>query len=354
MDRFYCNNDYENYLKEYESKVFGRLGVSSPSAEREIICMAESGNTVAYKLYADLIYYKKIMRKNRYRDAFDLYLKSAGINVDENGEWNCSGDSYPLAFWIIGYYLVNYKRESVLKDVETIDIIENMPFTERLKKALMLAEVSIEYIDAPGALNLMGRVLYEIADNNELFEKLGGFVSEYLTGRTFANISFTVGYLISKEDFRETAESFLVKAAEEGYVYACNSLAAREAERIINADDSDSEKISDLVLNYICFLKLAADKFEPYAANRLGLFYVTGEITSGEKKKRYKEYIDRSKAKEYFIKATTYPDANAAWGYFNLMKYFYNDYDNNIELMNEHMDYIKELNPKVYDIAMDL
>ena len=35
MEKFYCNSDYEEYLKEYESRIFGRLGVSSPSSERE-------------------------------------------------------------------------------------------------------------------------------------------------------------------------------------------------------------------------------------------------------------------------------------------------------------------------------
>ena len=49
-----------------------------------------------------------------------------------------------------------------------------------------------------------------------------------------------------------------------------------------------------------------------------------------------------------------YPDANSAWAYFNLIKYFHKDYDTNIDLLNEHMDCIKELNPAVYDIAMEL
>lgn len=354
MEKFYCNSDYEEYLKEYESRIFGRLGVSSPSSEREIICMAETGNTVACKLYADMIFYKKILRKNCYSDAFELYLKSAGISVDEEGEWNCSGNSYPLSFWIIGYYLVNYKRETLLKNCEDIRIIDNMTLSERIITALSLSEVCIEYVDAPGAVNLIGRILYEIADNAELYEELKEDVSEILEGRFFDKIAFEVGELRSAEDCKSAAEGFLVKAAEEGYVYACNSLAAREADRIVKLSEDDKTMLDEYILNYICFLKLAADRFEPYAANRLGLFYMTGEITSGDKKKRFKEYMDRSKAKEYFIKATNYPDANAAWGYFNLIKYFYNDYVNNIELMNEHMDYIKELNPKVYDIAMDL
>ena len=51
---------------------------------------------------------------------------------------------------------------------------------------------------------------------------------------------------------------------------------------------------------------------------------------------------------------TKYPDSNSAWAYFNLIKYFNKSYANNLELLNEHMDYIKELNPEVYDIAIEL
>ena len=40
--------------------------------------------------------------------------------------------------------------------------------------------------------------------------------------------------------------------------------------------------------------------------------------------------------------------------YFNLIKYFHKDYDTNIDLLNEHMECIKELNPAVYDVAIEL
>ncbi len=65
-------------------------------------------------------------------------------------------------------------------------------------------------------------------------------------------------------------------------------------------------------------------------------------------------HINRSLAREYFLKATKYPDSNSAWAFYNLIKYFHKDYDNNIELMNEHMDCIKQLNPRVYDLAIEL
>ena len=74
MNRFTCDLSYENDLKEYTEQILEKNGVSSQAAEREIMCMADEGNTVAGKLYADLVFYKKILRKNPYREAFDLYL----------------------------------------------------------------------------------------------------------------------------------------------------------------------------------------------------------------------------------------------------------------------------------------
>ena len=83
-------------------------------------------------------------------------------------------------------------------------------------------------------------------------------------------------------------------------------------------------------------------------------FYLSGEIKAGERKVICRDFIDKALAKEYFKKATSYLDMNSAWAFYNLIKNYHKDYDNNIELMNEHMDYIKELNPKVYDLAMEL
>ena len=80
-----------------------------------------------------------------------------------------------------------------------------------------------------------------------------------------------------------------------------------------------------------------------------------GEIRSSDGREMYfRYYINTTFAKKYFQKATVYPDSNSAWAYLNLIKYFHKDYDTDIDLLNEHMDCIKELNPAVYDIAIEL
>ena len=363
---FNSDGSYKEDIRVYTENIIERDGVSSKSSEREIVCMSEEGNLLALKLYADMIFYKKIYHKHAYRDAFDLYMKSAGMSVFE-GIWSCSGRSYPLAFWSLGYYLVNYKRESVLAKCETIDVIEEMSMKDRMRTALELSIACLESENISAAINLVGRILRESSEDEELFNEIKDIVNDKVLKLDLPEMTGRPDSISTMSDAAELAELFFVTAAQDGYVFACNSLAAKEADAIVQmktkidseetSDDGKAElqeKLNESIINYICYLKIAADKYEPYASNRLGLFYMTGEISTSNGKKVFKEYVDTSLAKEYFIRATVYPDENSAWGYFNLMKYFPKMYERDIDLMNEHMDYIKELNPAVYDLALDL
>lgn len=403
--KYTCDGSYEEHLKAYNEHILRKYGVSSQSAEREIIWMSDSGNTVARKLYADMVFYQKILRKNYYRDAFSLYMQSAGITIYEDGKWQSNGRAYPVSFWMLGYYLVNYRRESFLQKCETIDAIEMMTFEERLGCALELAVSCLDYEEVPGAVNLIGRILREISEDEELFERLFEQIGSVFADHDYAKLGFSVEWnsCNTADDLDDIAETFFLAAAKEGYVYACNNLAAREADRIVELakqarveqqnsggeqngekkqspneqqdsigiqnsanpqackERQESGRVQDIknqidaaIRRYVEFLTISADKYEPYAANRLGLFYRTGEIIGSSGNTVCRDHIDSKLAKEYFLKATVYPDANSAWAYLNLMKYYHQDYDTNIELMNEHMEYIKVLNPEVYDIAMEL
>lgn len=323
MNRFEVNTDYKIDFAVYTDKVITKYGSSSQAAELEIVSMAEGGNAVAKKAFGDLIFYKRIKSKHPYRDAFTLYMEAAGLSVDDSGEWSISGKAYPQAFWPVGYYLVNYKCESVLANCETIDVIERMSRKDRLDVAMDLSKACLSHVKAPAAINLIGRIVKE-----------------------------------TKGD--DAANEYFVDAANSGYVYACNNLAMAESERILqliteDAYDPNSPDVKEHIEKYRYYLTTSADKYEPYAGNKLGLFYMTGEIKNAKgEKHHFKEYIDTAMAKEYFKKATVHPDVNSAWAFFNLIKYFHKEYDNNLDLLNEHMEIIKELNPKVYDIAIDL
>lgn len=400
MPAFICNMAYKDDLKVYNERILEQYGVSSQTAEREIMSMADEGNVVAEKLYGDMLFHKKIMCKYPYRSAFDMYMDSAAIQIDEAGNWRTAEDkkAYPLSFWVLGYYLVNYKRESFLTKCEDIDIIEKMSLADRFKTALGLALSCIRYTDSPVAKNLAGRILKEVAESSDFLGEVGADISKELAdiNKEFADSrqagskqgdsiqsSSTKSTLVrsnpTQEDFLALSEEYFIEAAKGGYVFACNNMAAREAEKIVqlyfeagnsgNADKNSTENIDKIssensvksldemrehISRYIDYLKTSAEKYEPYAANRLGLFYITGEITGSAGKAVFREYVDFPTAKRYFKLATHYPDANSAWAYMNLMKYFYKDYEKDIDMMNEHMEYIKKLNPAVYDIAMEL
>ncbi len=374
---FTCDDSYKADMTQYMKNVIERYGVITQSAEREIICLAETGNVVAAKLYADMIFHKKLLKKNPYRDAFYEYLKAAGISIISEEKWLGGKKAYPLAYCSLGQYLVNYRRESILKNCELIPELEDMTLVERMALAFSMALSGIEYIKAPEVVNLLGRILKEISLDEELYNALGakafleldlseGF-KETIAVASKSGMNIEDKASGSPDKLREYADILFENAAREGYVYACNSLALREADKIIELShrldtDPDSDRDSDsakkemdaLIKKYVEYLGIAADRYEPYAANRLGLFYRTGEILGTKDKIINKEYMDHSLAKEYFKKATVYHNSNSAWAYLNLIKYYYKDYEKDIDLMNEHMEYIKMLNKEVYDIAMEL
>lgn len=356
-----CSKEYLSDFKEYSEKVLIKSGFSSQNAERDTLYLADKGNVVAIKSYADLLFYKKILRKNNYRDAFGLYLNAAGL-CEEEGGFSFTPHAYPPAFWSVGYYLVNYKCESFLKNCGKIETIEKLNRAERLSWALSLAVACVKEVRLSAALNLIGRIFMEVSENAELYSCLKDEVNHALS---------SLGHSLCVDSPSSCADAALAlfeKAADEGYVYACNNLARRNAEKIFalvnESENKDSNVIyaedtgdfTSLLNSYESYLKRSADKYEPYAANRLGLFYMLGEVSSPDNARKlcFRSRINHAEAKKYFKKATVYPDANSAWAFLNLIKYFHRDYDQDIDLLNEHMDYIKELNPKVYDIAMDM
>ena len=349
-----CDGSYLEDLKSYTEGILKRSGISSPAAEREILRMADAGNTVACKLYADLLFYKKVMRKHAYRDAFMLYRKAAGIRIDDNGEWTCSAKSYPAAFWNIGYYLMNYRRESFLKDCEEIPEIGSMTPADRKVLALELSVACMKETDVAGAVNLVGRILKEASEDPVLYERCKDVLSSLSGMSGFAVKKLVFPVCDTQETCEAAADLFFETAAGEGYSYACNNLALREADRIIAAARAEDPAVYEYAVKYEAYLKNSADRYEPYAANRLGLYYLKGEIKGSTETICIRAESDHTKAREYFKKAIVYPDRNSAWAYYNLIKYFYKDYHNDLELLNEHMDCIRQLNPEVYDLAMDL
>ncbi|MCR5249714.1 MAG: hypothetical protein K6E50_03825 [Lachnospiraceae bacterium] len=302
---------YRADLQEYSEKVLETYGVASQSAEREIIRLADEGNSVARKLYADMLFYGKLVRKEPLTTAFELYRLASDLTIPENGEeWSVGEHSYPAALWSCAYYLLDYRRKGVLLKCGEIPCIEKLDIPKRLALSLRLALLCISDIPYAGALNLAGRILQECAAAEETFHSLKAQIKESLAGKKYPTLSFSVGPVSSCAECAECAEQFFQAAAEGGYVYACNNLAAMEASRIVRLSDSGESgpETDKHISHYISALSKAADSYEPYAANRLGVFYITGEIQSPEGKAVFRSYVNFGAAKECFRKACVCPD----------------------------------------------
>lgn len=367
-----CNDNFREEFEQYSELVLTRYGMSSEMAEREAIFLSNRGNPVAQMAYADLFFYGKI-KDSEYRvKAFDLYLRSADMTIDESGELRCQGRGIPQSYAMVGYYFFNYRRDGRLIDCETIDAIEkykNGEISERIKAALCLCASCLKYTKMPLAINLLGRILDEVSHSDELLAKMSEDINRLVVNGDFCGFDPYTDPVNTVCDCRKASEYFYIAAAESGYVYGCNSLATREADIIVELctgeiDGGKSEhdvtgNISDEVKShiekYITYLDMASARYESYASNKLGLFYASGEVR-GKKSNRifcFKSYCDLSLAKKYFTNATIYPNKTSAWAYYNLIKYFNKEYNSDLELLNKHMECMKNLNPEVYSLAME-
>lgn len=369
---FECNLNYTKEYEQFTNLVLTKYGMFSQAAEREAMYLANKGNRAARYAYADLIFFGKITVPSPYEKAFFQYLQAADIAIDESGNLKCGKEGVPQAFAMLGYYFYNYKRDGYVKSCETIEGMERAgkgSLEERIRIALELSSSSLQYVKMPIAINLIGRILDEVSKSEELYLALKNDITAMVDETSFFELSAPAVKITNCATCSDASDFYYNEAAKCGYVYACNNLASREADTIIKlcareieGGKSESEvtrepscEIKNHIEKYVQYLKMSAEKYEPYAANRLGLFYIIGEIRSGRLKKKYnfRSFCDSALAKESFVTATMYPNKNSAWAYYNLLKHFPKDYNMNIDLMNEHMDCIKRLDPEVYDLAIE-
>ena len=368
---FECTDKYKHCFDEYTRLVTEKYGVSSESGDRETMYLASVGNCAAKKAYADLVFFRHIPTSDNYGKAFSLYLEAADITVDESGNSKCGGNGVPQAFAMIAYYLYNYKRDGHVKSCKTIEAIENLGngnILERIRISLYLSVSCLCYVKMPMAINLIGRILDEASRSDSVFDYIKEDINALLVSNTSVDSDNYKDEISGLEECRKASDFYYNLAASNGYVYACNNLATREADIIVGlcheqekegADLHDitaspSDEIKEHIEKYLGFLTVSAKKFEPYASNKLGLFYISGEIIDKKKEKVFfRSYCNSSLAKEYFINATLYPNKNSAWAYYNLIKFFPKDYSTNIDLLGEHMGCIKRLDPAVYDLAIE-
>ena len=143
----------------------------------------------------------------------------------------------------------------------------------------------------------------------------------------------------------KSAIDYFQNAAEQNYIYAYANLANIYLENIFDDPEHQTEHMD----KYILTLKKQADQYEPWAANKLGLFYLNGEIESRKtgKKLVFSDYIDRNRSFLFFSQATSYfNDTNSGWAYANMIINFPKKYigDEDLSTLKQHLERLKSIN----------
>lgn len=308
---FFFGQAYQEDKKKFTEQVLCRYGVISDPGMREIYELAEKGNIFALYEYSDMMYYGKNDTKTvNHQKAFDYLERCAGVTCPTSSEKErCN----PLALWSLSFIYYNYVPNPAIATHHILQL-EQLERNSRIETAIRYAKAAYALNSCPPALNMLGVI--SLNEGAEVREKYG--------------------LLMPYEYFSN--------AADEGYVYSYNRMALMDATAIFT---DPQNKVAHLK-NYINHLTKAADKFENWASNRLGCFYLNGEVFCFIDGKRYSEtfpdYSNRHAAYKYFKASfSNIIDSNSAWGYANMIIYFRstNLCDSDI---TEYVNMIKHLN----------
>ena len=319
---FYFGYGYRQQLNEFNDKIICRYGVNSKPGTRAIIELAENGNIFALYEYADMLYYgNSFVNVPDYEKAISYYQKAAGLNKISNQIKN-KGLCNPLALWSLSYIYFNYHRRVELAKADNIIELDRLTSDERIEVAIQYAKWAIGMTSCAPAENILG------------------VISRYL-GKSQQR----------KYNLKSPLEYFN-NAKEHDYIYAYNNVASVELDLIFTDPTNETAHLDAYIKN----LTISAKKMEPYAANTLGKFFLSGtvktEIDNCAYEHTYAEYINPQTAKECFhYGISSYMDGNSAWAYANLIVFFPNDYKNNIELLADYFKHcckLKNLNPLVF------
>ena len=319
---FYFGSNYEHDLNEFNNEVLCKYGTSSSAGLRAITTLAkkEPLNMFAAFEYGELFYYGRNSLVKNLTKAFEWYFKAAGLlpptktnffrnRLTEINEEYCN----PLALWSIAYVMYNYHRNADLKKCEDVTYIEDLydDNNERrdeyiIQMALFYAYKSYSLNNNGPAANLLGNILTKMTEEDFLYYK-SAMETEY-----------DIILLDNPIDYYEIA-------IKQNYVYGFNNYADQIAKMI----KKNPSLCKNYINKYIELLENSKLKDEPWALNKLGLYYYGGEISPGVIDTEMKPNL--SQAKEYFHQATTtFIDHNSVWACVNLITKFPNDYKNDI------------------------
>jgi len=305
---FSFETNYKNQLNEFNEKVVCKYGVNSVPGRRAIMRLASTNMFAMYEAGNFYYYGNTESHIPDYNKALDYFRKSAGLGLDETID---NAHCNPLSLWVISYMYFNYHFRLDLKDVDMIYEIERLDRETRIKFSIRYCKEAIARNGCVPAINMLGLISDTLDEDARFKHSL------------------------------KAPEHYFLEAAEADYVYAYNNLATLVKRSVYHSEGEEQLAHLD---HYLSCLDSASKGFETWASNRLGLFYLTGKPEPGNDPLCFPDYIDRTKARTYFERATeNYTDINSAWAYANLMVYFPEKYEKHLELLEQHLVYCCDL-----------
>ncbi|MDD6155799.1 MAG: hypothetical protein PUB52_02070 [Lachnospiraceae bacterium] len=320
---FFFGTTYEKDLNEFNVEVTCKYGVTSKPGIRAIISLAErndqnGANIFALYEYADMLYYGT---KNGPGKNINAAFKTYKLISNTNDNSPC----HPLAQWTLAYIFYNYHQpRTELENCDTIPEIEQLDRLDQLKEAIRYAKYAYDLVNNPAAANILGKICM-ISD-----KEVPGIES------------------LKVEAGLKEAKKYFQDAADQEYVYAYANLANIYLEEIFDDPSNQIQHLDD----YLLTLKKQADQYEPWAANKLGLFYLNGEVESRKTGNKLLfieppyDYRDRTRSFLFFSQATShFNDMNSGWAYANMIINFPKKYigDEGLTTLKQHLEKLKSI-----------
>lgn len=309
--------ELERDLAEYNDKITLMYGVSGNPGMYQLYSMAEreEPNIIALYECGELEYYGKgPSGKVNYQKAYEFYEKTRECNAE-----------HPLATWSIAYMKFHYSQEKAAKNPEyRVQEFEEELIGGRRKYSwydsiLLNVQSSYNY-GCAAAANLLGKIVN--ASDEEFPVSRRGI---------FKNAS-------AKQLYKESADG--------GYVYGCNNYAdicVKEAEKSV-----DVEEKKQLYQEAVFYLEKSAKLGNPWAANKVGLFYING-ISIGDEAIIEK---DSDKAYKLFEYACIMIHAeNYYWPFINICNFFWLNSESNKYMLVSKEDINNEINVALENVT---
>lgn len=279
--------ELEKDLDEYNQKVTMMYGVSGNPGMYQLYALANRSKPNILALYecGELEYYGKgPSGKVNYEKAYEYYEMTKECNKE-----------HPLATWSIAYMRFHYNQELAKKKPE----YKVQQFEYELKNGkknswyeAILYNVETSYDNGcSAAANLLGQII-DSSEEEFPISKRGKFKNKD-----------------SIDLYKESADA--------GYVFGCNNYAQTCLKK---AEKSEGNSKVDLYIEAVKYLDKSAQLGNPWAANKMGLYYIKGFEVDGNV--IVEQDIDL--AYERFEYATVMSNAELYyWPLINICEYYW-------------------------------